>query len=175
MCLVLLGIFCPEHFNSFDAEDSVHENHWTHRTFPMARPKCLMRGFTNLNRIYKAHRTNVWWIMKVFRVHCWRTEYILAYWVNAIPTDALAPEVARATADMLLTAADWLCGISNIDGLIQDCSNCRQTTQYHACWSSCFLHQQIINSHGIDCARKIASYVHHLLWNDKAQIYFCTV
>ena len=49
---------------------SVHENHRTHRTFPMARPKCLMRDFTNLNRIYEAHLTNVWWIMKVFRVHC---------------------------------------------------------------------------------------------------------
>ena len=49
---------------------SVHENHRTHRTFPMARPKCPMRDFTNFNRIYKAHRTNVWCIMKVFRVHC---------------------------------------------------------------------------------------------------------
>ena len=38
---------------------SVRENHWTHRTFPMARPKCLMRDFTNLNRILKAHRPNV--------------------------------------------------------------------------------------------------------------------
>ena len=44
----------------------VHENHRTHPTFPMARPKCLMRDFTNLTRIYKAHRTNVWWTMKVF-------------------------------------------------------------------------------------------------------------
>ena len=34
----------------------------------MAKPKCL-RDFTNLNRIYKAHWTNVWWIMKVFQVH----------------------------------------------------------------------------------------------------------
>ena len=51
--------------------DSVHENHRTHRTFPMAGPKCLMRDFTNLNRIYKAHRTYVWWIMKVFQVHWW--------------------------------------------------------------------------------------------------------
>ena len=50
---------------------SVHENHWTHQTFLMARPKCLMRDFTNLNRIYKAHQTNVWWIMKVFQVHCY--------------------------------------------------------------------------------------------------------
>ena len=49
---------------------SVHENHWTHRTFPMARPKHLMKDFTNLNRLYKAHWTNVWWILKVFRVHC---------------------------------------------------------------------------------------------------------
>ena len=48
---------------------SVHENHRIHRTFPMAKPKCLIRDFTNLNRIYKAHQTNVWWIMKYFRVH----------------------------------------------------------------------------------------------------------
>ena len=39
----------------------------------MARPKCLMRDFINLNRLYKAHRTNVWWIMKVFRLH-WRNK-----------------------------------------------------------------------------------------------------
>ena len=50
--------------------DSVHKNHRTCRTFPMARPKCLMRDFTNLNRIYKAHRTNVWWTIKFFRIHC---------------------------------------------------------------------------------------------------------
>ena len=31
---------------------SVHENHWTRQTFAMARPKCLMIDFTNLNRIY---------------------------------------------------------------------------------------------------------------------------
>ena len=58
---------------------SVHENHRTHRTFSVARPKCLMRDFTNLNRILKAHRTNVWWIMKVFQVHCiggqWPTKW----------------------------------------------------------------------------------------------------
>ena len=54
---------------------SVHENHQTHRTFPMARPKCLMRDLTNLKRIYKAHQTNVWWIMKVFQLHwCWPQE-----------------------------------------------------------------------------------------------------
>ena len=38
-------------------------------TFLLTRPKCLMRDFTNLNRIYKAHPTNVWWTMKVFWVH----------------------------------------------------------------------------------------------------------
>ena len=56
---------------SGDGLFSVHENHPTHRTFPMARPKCLMRDFTNMNRILKAHRTNVWWIMKVFQLHCY--------------------------------------------------------------------------------------------------------
>ena len=42
------------------------------RTFPMAWPKCLPRDFTNLNRIdmYNAHRTNVWWAMEVFQLHC---------------------------------------------------------------------------------------------------------
>ena len=49
---------------------SVHEHRRTCQTFPMARPKCLMRDFTILNRIYKAHRINVWWTMKVFRQHC---------------------------------------------------------------------------------------------------------
>ena len=29
---------------------SVHKNHWTCRTFPMARPKCLIRDFRNLDR-----------------------------------------------------------------------------------------------------------------------------
>ena len=38
----------------------------TCRTFPLARPKCLMIDFTNLNRIYKDHPTNVWWTMNVF-------------------------------------------------------------------------------------------------------------
>ena len=56
--------------NYFNCECRVHENHQTCWTFLMARPKCLMRDFTNLNRIYKAHRTNVWWTMKVFRLHC---------------------------------------------------------------------------------------------------------
>ena len=43
-------------------KSSVHENHQTCQTFPIARPKCLMKDFTNLDtgRIYKAHRTNVW-------------------------------------------------------------------------------------------------------------------
>ena len=36
----------------------------------MAWPKCPMRDFTNLNRIYKAHWANVWWAMKVFRLQC---------------------------------------------------------------------------------------------------------
>ena len=53
----------------FDLISSVHENHRTCQTFPMAGPKCLMRDFTNLNTIYKAHRTNVWWAMKVFQLH----------------------------------------------------------------------------------------------------------
>ena len=51
--------------------------HVRRRTFPMARPKCLMRDFTNLNTIHKAHRTNVWWTMKVFQLHC---NADLAYW-----------------------------------------------------------------------------------------------
>ena len=40
----------------------------THRTFPMARLKCLMEDFTNLYEIYKAHQTNVWWSHSVFQI-----------------------------------------------------------------------------------------------------------
>ena len=35
----------------------VHENNRTCRTFPMDRPKSLMRNFTNLHRMYEAHQT----------------------------------------------------------------------------------------------------------------------
>ena len=35
---------------------SVHKIHQTCLTFPMARPKCLMRDFTNLKRIYQPIR-----------------------------------------------------------------------------------------------------------------------
>ena len=46
-----------DHFSrNKDSRCSVHENHRTCWTFPMARPKCLMRDFTNMNRIYKAPR-----------------------------------------------------------------------------------------------------------------------
>ena len=45
---------------------SVGEKRRTLQTFPTARPKYLTREVTNLNRIYKVHQTNVWWIMKVF-------------------------------------------------------------------------------------------------------------
>ena len=48
---------------------SVGEKRRTRQTFLMARPKCLMGNFTNSYRIYKAHQTNVWWTMKVFRLH----------------------------------------------------------------------------------------------------------
>ena len=53
--------------NIREATSSVGEKH---RTFPMARPKCLMGDFTNLYGIYTAHQTNVWWTMQVFRLHC---------------------------------------------------------------------------------------------------------
>ena len=49
---------------------SIHENHRTCQTYPMARPKCLMRDFTNFNRIYNAHRTKVLLTTKVFWLHC---------------------------------------------------------------------------------------------------------
>ena len=69
---------------------SVHENHRTCRTFLMARPKCLMRDFTNLNRIYKAHRANVWWTMKVFQIHCYM--YLHAcLWALACSLNSLRP------------------------------------------------------------------------------------
>ena len=53
----------------FSPQFSVHENHRTCQTFPMARPKCLMGNFANLNRIYQAHQTNVWWTIEFFRLH----------------------------------------------------------------------------------------------------------
>ena len=42
-----------------DYSNSVGKKHRTHRTFPMARPKCLMGDFANLYGIYTAHQTNV--------------------------------------------------------------------------------------------------------------------
>ena len=73
---------------------SVHENHRTCRTFPMTGPKCLMRDFTNLNRIYKAHWTNVWWTMKVFHEH-WNSHHAGPYpstWWNSCWSDAAHDE-----------------------------------------------------------------------------------
>ena len=57
------------------------------RTFPMAMPICLMRNFTNLNRIYKAHWTNIWWTMKVIQLHCKQQLICIRaalgqYWMN---------------------------------------------------------------------------------------------
>ena len=62
---LLTMVITPENFMMI----SVGEKRRTHRTFPMARPKCLMRDFTNLYRIYRAHQTNVWWTMQVFCLH----------------------------------------------------------------------------------------------------------
>ena len=78
---VLEGHWLPDStFDMYMVTCSVHKNHRTCRTFPMARPKCLMRDFTNLNRINKAHWRNVWWTMKVFHEHCtWRS---LTAWLN---------------------------------------------------------------------------------------------
>ena len=39
--------------------NSAGEKCRTHQTIPMARPKCLLGDFTNLDRIYKVHQTNV--------------------------------------------------------------------------------------------------------------------
>ena len=62
---------CTQHRGySFLHINSVGEKHQTHQTCLMARPKCLMGDFANLYRIYKAHQTNVWWHIKVFRLHC---------------------------------------------------------------------------------------------------------
>ena len=44
-------------------------------------PNYLMTDFPNLNWIYKTHRTNVWWTMKVFWLHC--------YVVNTMSVDVL--------------------------------------------------------------------------------------
>ena len=68
-----------------DLFHSVHENHQTHRTFPMARPKYLTRDFINSKRIYKAHRTNAWWTMKVFQLHWFRykdVNFLVEFWIQ---------------------------------------------------------------------------------------------
>ena len=56
--------------------NSVGEKRRTSLTFPMARPKCLMGDFTNLYGMYKAHQTNVWWTMKAFRLHWYKTFFV---------------------------------------------------------------------------------------------------
>ena len=64
--------YCSEIYVPYTLDDilSAGEKGRTHRTFPKVRPKCLMEDFTNLYGIYKAHQTNVWWTMQVFRLHC---------------------------------------------------------------------------------------------------------
>ena len=55
---------------SYVCNNSVGKKRWTRRKFPMARPKCLIDDFINSCRICKAHQTNVWWTMKICRLHC---------------------------------------------------------------------------------------------------------
>ena len=78
--------------------DNAGKKRRTNQTFPVARPKCLMGDFTNLYGIYKAHQTNGWWTMKVFRRHChgptfqWFVSYLLPWskhWFNQWPMVAL--------------------------------------------------------------------------------------
>ena len=59
----------------------------------MARPKCLMRNFTYFNRIYKAHWINVWWTMKVIRLHWTSSIYwaFRAYNLNTVMSLLEAP------------------------------------------------------------------------------------
>ena len=77
------AILLFQHFNqnyfqlSTYTYSSVHKNRRTGQTFPMARPKCPRRNFTNLNRIYKARRAIVWWTMEVFQLHCYSVLPIL--------------------------------------------------------------------------------------------------
>ena len=66
----LIGV-CTEGTLGPPSWGSAGEKRQTRRTFPMARLKCLTGNFPNLYRAYKAHQTNVWWTMKVFRQHCW--------------------------------------------------------------------------------------------------------
>ena len=47
------------------------------RHFQWLGPDVWWGDFTNWYRIYKAHQTNVWWTMKVFRLHCY-----MASWGN---------------------------------------------------------------------------------------------
>ena len=74
------GLFNPAMLNLFHtlrprqnghhfADVSVGKKCRTCQTFPTVKPKYLARDLTNLNRIYKAHQTNEWWTMKVFRSH----------------------------------------------------------------------------------------------------------
>ena len=79
------SIFYTSTWSLHKTESSVFMKIIRCRTCPMPKPKCLMRGFINLNRIYKAHQTNVWWTMKVFRLH-WiitpTTDRTLSFWMS---------------------------------------------------------------------------------------------
>ena len=55
----------------------------TRQTFRTVKPRYLARDLTNLNRIYKAHQTNEWWTMKVFRSH-WDDISIAFSWMKII-------------------------------------------------------------------------------------------
>ena len=90
-----------------------------HRILPMAKAKCLVGDLTNLYSIYKAHQTNVWWSMKVFRLH-WRFQ--------KVPLKVHTKYLAHRLRDMIFTywnfnsmrpsdmSDTYMCQLSNFTG-----------------------------------------------------------
>ena len=151
---------------------SVYENHRTCRTFPMTSPKCLMRDFTNLNRIYKAPQTNVWWTMKVFRLHC--IQYIDGLVQERRNSIAIAVELRLSCTNTSIFSICWVfCHVNNNLGQVkfnfeersricrdlltltkwdtQVFHTCWDLGQYHTCWCRGSLCCQIICRRDIDC------------------------
>ena len=115
----------------------------------MARPKCLMRDLTNLNRIYKAHRSNVWWIMKVFRVH-WDSHY-----KDGMEVRPSYSYNGNSYTDKM-TSSYWI-SPSIILGKL---------AQYHSCWCLASpAHQQLWY-----CLSKICMSVSSIIYVISAQI-----
>ena len=87
----------------------------------MARPKCLMGDFTNLYGIYKAHQSNVWWTLKVFRPHCdtpaQQSCGRRTYWFHSI-----CPSVVHAVSALWLIAYSWRHQMETLSALLAICA-----------------------------------------------------